>query len=404
MLSRILAPLLILVLGFGAWKWLGIPVEEPKPTRHERKRLKTEKEIINISDYPVILKTQGSVRAHHQTTLTPLVSGTISKIHPRFEDGAFFNEGDVLAELDPADLTAALTAAESALARAEASLAREEALAKQAQLNWDDLGYEEKPSPLVLRIPQLKEANAAVTSAQANLEQAQRNLERTKIRAPFDGRVKTRIVGLGQAVGATTPLGEVFASDLAEIRLPLSAGQLRFVKLPSREGDSPVPVELTDAIDEKDGPAKNTWKATIVRTEGELDERSRELFAIARIEDPFGLKSGNPELRIGQPVRADVQGIVLKDVFAIPRNAVRGLNTIYLIDQEELRLRRTEVAPVWTTPDTLVIRDGLEQGEWLATSNLPWAPNGAPVQIIEPIQAIEAGGLITGSAPENEES
>lgn len=116
----------------------------------------------------------------------------------------------------------------------------------------------------------------------------------------------------------------------------------------------------------------------IVRTEGELDERSRELFAIARIEDPFGLKSGRPELRIGQPVRAAIQGIVLKDVFAIPRAAVRGLNTIYLIDREELRLRRTEIEPVWSTPDTLVIRDGLEQGAWLATSNLPWAPDGRP--------------------------
>jgi multidrug resistance efflux pump len=137
----------------------------------------------------VVLETQGTIRAHHSTTITSLVPGTIHKVHPNFEDGAFFNKGDVLAELDPADLQAALTAAESRLARAEAALAQEEARAKQAKLNWEDIGYDEEPSPLVLRIPQLKEANAVITSARADLDQAKRNLNRSKIRAPFDGRV-----------------------------------------------------------------------------------------------------------------------------------------------------------------------------------------------------------------------
>lgn len=397
MLSRILVPLVILAVGYGAWKWLGAPVEEPKPTHHAPQKLKTERVVISPTDYPVILETQGNIRAHHQTTITSLVPGTIQTVHPAFEDGAFFSKGDVLAELDPADLKASLTAADSRLARAEATLAQEEARAKQARLNWEDIGYEEEPSPLVLRIPQLKEANAVVTSARADLEQAQRNLERAKIRAPFDGRVKSRNIGLGQAVGGTTPLGEVFTTDYAEVRLPLAPGQLRFVKLPSREGDSAVPVTLTDALDEQSTPVEQTWKASIVRTEGALDEDSRELFAIARITDPFGITSGSPELRIGQPVRAAIKGIVLKDVFAIPRSAVRGVNKIYLIDRPEIAIRKTEIDPVWSTPDTLVVRDGLEPGDWLATSRLPWAPDGAPVEIVE--LPAEAGDdeFITGA-------
>src|SRR5690606_3148616 len=125
---------------------------------------------------------------------------TIVKISPQFEDGAFFKAGDVLAELDPSDLEATLINAESSLARSEAALAQEMAKAKQARLNWDDMGYAGEPSALVLREPQLKEANANVVAAQASLEQAARNVERAKIKAPFDGRVKTRAVGLGQAV------------------------------------------------------------------------------------------------------------------------------------------------------------------------------------------------------------
>ncbi len=323
-------------------------------------------------------------RAHHETTITSLVPGTIQTVNPCFEDGAFFSEGDVLAELDPADLRASLTAAESRLARAEAALAQEEARAKQAKLNWEDIGYEEEPSPLVLRVPQLKEANAVVTSAMADVDQAARNLERAKIRAPFDGRVKARLVGLGQAVGGTTPLGEVFATDYAEIRIPLTAEQLRFIELPSRENDQPVDVALTDAMGDSSHPSGKTWQARIVRTEGQLDETSRELFAIARIDDPFGLVSGHPELRIGQPVRASIQGVTLKDVYVIPRSALRGVNKIYLIEKDGPTILKTQIDPIWTNADSLVIRDGLTSGDWLATSRLPYAPDGAAVEIVEP--------------------
>jgi len=389
MFVRILIPIVILAVGFGAWKWLGIPVEEPKPLRHAPQKLKTERLELGLTDFPVVLETQGTIRAHHSTTITSLVPGTIHKVHPNFDDGAFFNEGDILAELDPADLQAALTAAESRLARAEAALAQEEARAKQAKLNWEDIGYNEEPSPLVLRIPQLKEANAVITSARADLDQAQRNLDRAKIRAPFDGRVKARLVGLGQSVSGTTALGEVFATDYAEVRLPLAANQMPFVKLPSSADDTPVNVTLTDALAGNTLTGAASWRARIVRTEGSLDESSRELFAIARIDDPFGRVSGNPELRIGQPVRAAVEGVLLKEVYVIPRNALRGVNRIYLIDKENPAIQRAIIEPIWSTAEVLVVRDGLQPGDWVATSRLPYAPNGAPVEIIEPPVAAE---------------
>jgi hypothetical protein len=195
------------------------------------------------------------------------------------------------------------------------------------------------------------------------------------------------MVGLGQAIGGTTPLGEVFATDYAEVRLPLTAKQLPFVQLPSADGDPPVKVTLSDALGGESGV---NWQAHIVRTEGTLDESSRELFAIARIDDPFGRVSGNPELRIGQPVRAAIEGVVLKDVHVIPRSALRGINRIFLIEKNELTLNRIEVEPVFSNADVLVVRDGLQSGDWLATSRLPYAPSGAPVEIIEPAMAAES--------------
>jgi RND family efflux transporter MFP subunit len=387
MLLRLLIPLIILACGgLAAWR-LGIPVEAPKPEPAPPQVLKTEILELQRTDYQITIDSQGSIRAHYTTTVTPQVAGSIVKLHDRFEDGAFFKKDEVLAELDPADFQVAVSAAESRLARAEAVLVQEEARAKQARLNWQDLGYDEEPSELVLRVPQLKEAKASVDAATAELEQARRDLERTKIRAPFDGRVQERAVGLGQAVGSSTALGEIFATDFAEIRLPLAPRQLDFINLPSHPGDPEISVTLTDAI------AQNhdiQWEARIVRTEGALDESSRELFAIARIDDPFGLISGKPPLRIGQPVRASIRGNILKDVFVIPRHAMRGVNRIYLVDRQIPAIQRTNIEPVWSTADELVIKDGLQPGQWLATTRLPYAPDGAPVEVVERPVAAEA--------------
>ena len=391
MFLRVLIPFVILIIGaLVAWR-AGIPVETPKPEPAAPQVLKTEILELQRTNFPVMLDSQGTVRAHFTTTLTPQVAGTISAVHPNFEDGAFFKKDEILAELDPADFKVAVSSAESGLARAQAALIQEEARAKQARLNWDDLGYEEEPSDLVLRIPQMKEAKANVDAAQADLEQALRNLERTKIRAPFDGRVQKRAVGLGQAVGGSTPLGEIFATDFAEIRLPLSPRQLPFVTLPSKEGDPEVKVTLRDALDSPDAPS---WEARIVRTEGTLDESSRELFAIARIDDPFGVQSGKRPLLIGQPVRATIEGTELKNVFVLPRHALRGVNRIYLVDKLHPTIIRTTIEPLWSDEEILVVRDGLEAGQWLSVTRLPYAPDGAPVEIVKP--AGEAASIAPG--------
>jgi len=377
---RLLLPLGILVSGWIAYSILSVEPEEAKRPEEKPRLIKTRVMELHMQDFPTTIRTRGVIRACNEVILTPQVPGKIIRILPGFEDGAFFAEGEVLLELDPQDIEAAVIIAEAQLARAISSHAQEETRANQAKLNWEALGYDEDPSDLVLRLPQLREAEANVKSATAQLDQAKRNLERTKVCAPFDGRVRQRTVGLGQSVGPGTALGTVFAIDLAEVRLPIAARDMAFLTLPEGPEDPPIDVQLRDALDEN---SDTVWAAKIIRTEGTLDRNSLELFAIARVFDPFGRKSAHPLLRIGQPVVASIPGRVLKDVIVVPRMAVRQLDRIFLVDPNELTINRYTIEPVWSDEDYVIVRDPtIANGALLATTHLIYAPNGSKVEIL----------------------
>lgn len=379
-LLRFSLPLAILLVGWIGYTVLAQEQDEAKRPPPKARAIRTTAEELHLQNYTTVVRTQGVIRPHHEVTLTAQVSGKIALLLPGFEDGSFFAEGEILAQLDSSDYDTAVVASKAQVARASAAFAQEKARAKQAELNWEDLGYDEEPSELVLRIPQMNQAEAEVKAAEAQLDQAERDLDRTRIRAPFDGRVKERIVGVGQSISAGTPLGTIFSIDFAEVRLPVASHELGFLTLPEAPEDEPVNVELTDALNDE---SETVWHAEIVRTEGTLDEDSRELFAIARLVDPFGRKTGKPPLRIGQPVVGAIAGRVLEDVYVIPRIAVRQLNRIFLIDKNELTLERRTIDPVWTDKDHLVVRDDtIPDGALLSTSHLVYAPNGSKVEII----------------------
>ncbi|MEO1831142.1 MAG: efflux RND transporter periplasmic adaptor subunit, partial [Akkermansiaceae bacterium] len=385
-LIRIILPIAVLAVGYFSFHQLSDEKEMPPPRIGERRPIEAQANLLQREDYQVVLQSQGLVQPHNRTSLTPRVGGRVREISPNFESGSFFKKGETLLVLDPTDFQTAKTAALARLARAEASLAQEDARAKQALLDWNDLGYTEPPTDLVLRKPQLKEAKANVKAAQADLDDAIRDLERTEVIAPYAGRVRQRLVGLGQSVSSGTVLGEIFSTDFAEVRLSLSAKELIHVKLPDNPEDPPVDVTLVDALTEG---SEKTWEGEIVRTEGILDAKSRKLFVIARVNDPFGLegsqnKSNNEPLRIGQPVRAILEGATIPDVFVIPRKTLYRPNEILTIHPTEFTLKRQKITPIWTDPENLVVSKNLIEGWYLVTNRLTAAPEGAKVEIVEP--------------------
>ena len=264
---------------------------------------------------------------------------------------------------------------------AQFNLEQEQARAKQARLNWDDLGYEDEPSDLVLRIPHGKLSQSQLKRANEQLLSAQRNLERTKVRAPFDGRVLSRIAGIGQTVGAGTSLGIIFATDFSETRLPVSTQFLTDVFLPEDVTDEPIDVVLKDGLSEH---SDVSWEAQILRTEGALDASTLELFAVARVQDPFGLRTGNVPLRLGQPVTSEIPGRMLEGVFVISRDAISGLNRIRLVDPETLVLKSAKITQLWADDESVVFRDAdIEDGTLLVLDRLVYAPDGGKVEIVD---------------------
>jgi RND family efflux transporter MFP subunit len=380
---RLVPPLVILAAGWYGFATLSIEPEEQKRPKGQARPIKTQVVELVRQDYPTKIVTQGNVRPHDQITINSEVTGRIVSISPSFDDGAFFREGEILVELDKADFEAAVATAEAQVARMSSAYALEKAQADVARRNWEKFNLNEEPDPLVLRLPQLKQAEANVKSAEAQLGSAQRDLERTDIRAPFDGRVRDRVVGLGQAIRINSPLGTIFATDYAEVRLPISGEDLPLLNLPEGMEDPPVEVELRDAINPEND---RVWHAQIIRTEGILDASSLELFAIARINDPFGLESGKAPLRIGQPVTALISGKVLHDVMALPRIAVKRLDQIYMVDPKKKTLHNKTIEAFWSDENYVIIRDpGIPDGTLLATTKLSYAPEGARVEILPDI-------------------
>ncbi len=381
-LVRAALPVGILAAGCVAYLILSVEPEKAKSPPAAKQAIRTKVTELRVRNYPVVIKTHGFVRSHAEVTLSAQVSGQISHLSPSFEAGAYFAEGEVLVELDANDYRIAVAVAEARLLGAKsafqlATLDHERNLKLFHDKLISDAAADQTSATR-------SQAAAGVDSAIAQVERAKRDLDRTKIRAPFDGRVRQKAVGLGQSVGSGTPLGGVFAVDFAEVRLPIAARELQFLDVPERLGDSPLDVELRDAVN---GASETVWKAQIIRTEGALDENSLELFVIARVDDPFGLKSGKPPLRIGQPVTGSIAGNVLTNVVALPRVAVRQLDQILLVDKTALTLLAKTVVPIWSDEEYVIVRDPLIlDGGLLSTTHLVYAPNGAKVEIIPDIQ------------------
>jgi RND family efflux transporter MFP subunit len=340
---------------------------------------------VQLQDMILTVESQGTVSPRTESVLLPEVAGRVIEVSPSFVPGGFFEEDEFLLRIDPFDYRQAAVQARGAVAQAELRLATELAEADVARKEWDELG-EGEPTPLTLREPQVAEARAALDSARAALENAERNLQRTTILAPYAGRVRQKQVDVGQYVSPGSPLATIYSVDYAEIRLPLPDNDLAFVDLPldyRGEASAGRGPEVTLRADF--AGRTFAWKGRIVRTEGEIDPRSRMVHAVARVSNPYsrGSDPERPPLAAGMYVEAEIAGRKVEDVALIPRSAVRTNDTVLIVDEEE-RLRFRPVEILQATAEHAIVQSGLADGERICLSNLTAVTDGMRVRVAAP--------------------
>ncbi|MBN2887675.1 MAG: efflux RND transporter periplasmic adaptor subunit [Chromatiaceae bacterium] len=390
---RIALPLI--VLGLSAATGLALIATGPEAERRLPSPMVPTVEVLEIQprDYPVVVHSRGTVSPRTQSTLIPEVAGRIVEVAPSFRNGGFFEAGDVLVRIDPRNYQHALTMARAELAQARLALNEEQAQGEQANRDWEKLGMKGQPSELALRRPQLESARAAVAAATAQLHQAEADLERTFIRAPYAGRVLEKQVDVGQYVAPGNPLATVYAVDYVEVRLPLTDRQVALVDLPETyRGEAPAGPGPEVTLSAITGGQVYHWEGRIVRTEGAIDIRSRQLFVVAQVDDPYARRADNrPPLKVGQFVEATIAGRTLSGVFVLPREAVREENEVLVVTPEG-RIERRQLEVIWRDQNNLVAGGGLAAGERLSLTPLSFAVDGAPVRVQASRRAASTAG------------
>lgn len=355
----------ILILGLSVVGAIAMFAVRPQPQFNAPEVPSLLVQVAAIESQPITfeVRSQGTVSPRTQTTLVAEASGQIIEVSPSFVSGGFFSKGDVLIRIDPRNYASAVKRASAEVAKAATQLQTETALAGYASEDFERLrrlNPDQGPATeLALRKPQLRQAMAELQSAEAGLEKAEGDLDRTVIRAPYDGLVREKLADVGQYVNSGSQLGVTFAVDIAEVRLPVTQHDLQFLDIGKLRLNSPIEVELTAEL----GDTNFNWRGEVRRSEGVFDTSNRVLYLVAQIEDPYDLDGdGQAPLLMGTFVSARVVGRYAGELMLVPRHSLQRGSTLWMLDEEQ-RIYPREVEVVRRDKDFVYIASGVEAGE-----------------------------------------
>ncbi|UTA46818.1 efflux RND transporter periplasmic adaptor subunit [Simiduia sp. 21SJ11W-1] len=388
--KRVYLPFVIFAVCIALFVVLKSMKKPPEEKTAESVAPLVKVEPISFQPLQLSVTSQGLVKPKFNTQLVAQVGGAVAFIAPEFVRGGFVKKGQVLAQIEDADYQALVLEARAALISARASLQQEEALGAVARDEWSRI-KNRKPTALSLREPQLAQEQARVKAAEAALARAEKNLERTRIRAPFHALVEARDIGLGTYLNPGAPVGQVLSVSEAEIRLPVADNQLQFLE------NQGVGTEVL-LKGQLEGEASE-WVAKVIRTEGVIDDKSRMAYLVAQVLNPYGLAVPSEDdsaldqethhpLRFGSYVRAEIQGISLPKAALIPRHLVTDGKVPVLSKDNTLQFK-----PVTTVRDQgvkVVVVDGVEDQDQLIVSALQYPVEGMALRL--PATKTAAGG------------
>ena len=340
-------------------------------------------------DAPMRVHGYGTVRPSVQIQIAPQVSGMVIRVHPNLVNGGFVRADEELIVIDPAEYTLQVEIQKAEVVRAQVRFEQEKAEAAVARAEWDEMNPGVKPdSPLTLREPQIEQARAELVAAQARLENARLNLRRTRIRAPFDGRIVEESVDVGQSLVAGQAVATMYGADSVEIVVPLEDAELAWITVPqngyseqsSQTSKTQTKIETRADVLANFAAAQYRWTGRVVRTEAQIDTSSRMVQLVVEVDDPFALTDGRPPLVPGMFVEVEIHGRTLEGVVPLPRHLVHDDSQVWVAVDDQLSIRPVRIARL--DRGVAYIAAGLENGDLVITSALEIATDGMPIQTV----------------------
>lgn len=376
--KKIWLPILILLIGI-----LGFSYYRSHKMTIRRRPVSSHVPKVDIMtpvarDHDVSIHAMGTVLAQRKVILSSRVSGQIVSASADFVRGKVVKKGETLLTIDDTDYVLARQKAINSLNQAKAELAMErgkQEIAKEElrlAAAGAELSLENKD--LVLRKPQLQKAQALVQKAETDLKKANVDLARTRIKAPFDALILETKSGLGALVSVQSPLADLVDITSYQVEALVPFDQMENIFLDPAHGST---VSITSFH------GKGQWQGKVVGTTGMVTDKTRMAGVLIQVDDPLGIKTSGKDhasekkqtstffapLLLGDYVRVEILGKTLKQVYAVPRAAVRANQTLWKMKNNTLQI--VSITPVWEEEDLVFFSQGISSRDKVIISDLP---------------------------------
>ena len=373
-------PIFIIIFGLAICSVLIFTKPVAKPEEIKRIPPIVQTESLSPESISMTIVSQGTVIPRTESQIYPEIAGRVIYVSPKLYEGSSFKKGDVLLKIDPKDYELSIKSAEANLAAAKTNYSIAKAESESAQEEWDKIGSG-KATDLTLKKPQLAQAKSSVEAAEADLERLNRNLEKTEIKAPYDGLVRKKNIDIGTVIAPGYLLASVYATDYIEVKLPIPDEDLIFLDIPldgSGIDSDNQPTVLFKGIF---GGKEITWEGSIVRMEAEIDPKNRMAILIGRVSKPYDISKHEIPLRVGQFVEAEIVGKKFKNIYKINRDLIRNNNEVAIIDKADSTIDFKAVNIIRYIDDIAFIDKGISSKTPICLTTLDIMYKGMKVQL-----------------------
>ena len=390
---RLLLPIVVVAISAVVALWLMQTGPKTEPRQKVRNATLVDVRPLEFASQTTSISVMGTVIPKREVVIKPQVSGEIISFSDKLVPGGHFSQGEQLLAIDPSDYRLAVRQLSSEVARVEADyqieLGRQRVAQKEFELLGEAVSEEEKN--LMLREPQLEDIRASLEGAAARLEQAQLNLQRTIVNAPFNAVVISRDVNLGTSVSMGTPLATLVDSDAFWVEAPVPVSQLKWIHTGEKSNTDGSQVLIYDAAawgSETNRPGQ------VIGVMADVEAQGRMAKLLIEVPDPLALQARSSNLSrllLGSYVRVEIAGQALPRPVAIERDLVHDGNRIWIMDEQgNLDIRTIEIT--FRDQDQVLVTGGISAGELLVTSNLPSPVQGMSLRVREATAESPAGG------------